>query len=306
LSSFAISRPREKSRTVDQRQMRRRRWNAVLSEAATPQLFFLCFASGRRSPQQLWATGMMVPATQQRPGPPPRQQPRERRWLRRLLWGMLSMIAVVLLLPYLLVPLYRVVNPVSTLMLWRWANGARVERSFVPIERMAPALPVTVIAAEDGRFCRHRGIDWQELRDRLEDVDDISEARGVSTITQQTAKNLFLWPGRSMVRKALELPLALWIDFVLPKWRVLEIYLNIAEWGPTGQFGAEAASRYAFNKSVRALSPREAALLASVLPNPRRRSAKQPGPVVRRLAGLYEARSIAQAPLATCVNRLRP
>ena len=247
----------------------------------------------------------MPPATQQRLRPA-KQSPRRHPWLSHLLWGTLIIIAVVLLLPYLLVPLYRVVNPVSTLMLWRWANGTRVERTFVPIERMAPALPITVIAAEDGRYCRHRGIDWQEIRDRLEDVDDISEARGVSTITQQTAKNLFLWPGRSMVRKALELPLALWIDLALPKWRVLEIYLNIAEWGPSGQFGAEAASRYAFNKSVRALSPREAALLASVLPNPRRRSAKQPGPVVRRLAGLYEARGTAQAALAACAKPLRP
>src|SRR6266568_2751009 len=99
-----------------------------------------------------------------------------------------------------------------------------------------------------------------------------------------------------------ELPLALWIDFVLPKRRVLEIYLNIAEWGPSGQFGAEAGSRYAFNKSVRALSPREAALLAAVLPNPRRRSAKQPGPAVRRLALIYEARGAAQAALASCAR----
>jgi len=223
-----------------------------------------------------------------------------------LLWGIVIVIAVVLLLPYLLVPLYRVVNPISTLMLWRWSHGARVERSFVPLDRMAPALPITVIAAEDGRYCRHRGIDWQEIRDRLEDVDDISEARGVSTITQQTAKNLFLWPGRSMVRKALEFPLALWMDLALPKRRVLEIYLNIAEWGPNGQFGAEAASRYAFNKSVRTLSPREAALLASVLPNPRRRSAKQPGPAVRRLAAIYEVRGAAQAALGACAKPLRP
>src|SRR5215813_8664535 len=127
-------------------------------------------------------------------------------------------------------------------------------------------------------------------------------ARAVSTITQQTAKNLFLWSGRSFVRKALEFPLALWIDFVLPKRRVLEIYLNIAEWGPNGQFGAEAGSRYAFNKSVRALAPREAALLAAVLPNPRRRSAKQPGPAVRRLAAIYEARGAAQASLAFCAK----
>jgi monofunctional biosynthetic peptidoglycan transglycosylase len=177
-----------------------------------------------------------------------------------------------------------------------------VERSFVPIERMAPALPITVIAAEDGRYCRHRGIDWEELRERIEDVDDIAETKGVSTITQQTAKNLFLWPGRSFLRKVLELPLALWIDLVLPKWRVLEIYLNIAEWGPNGQFGAEAASRYAFNKSVHALTAREAGLLAAILPNPRRRSARQPGPVVRRLAGVYEARGLAQASLAGCAK----
>jgi monofunctional biosynthetic peptidoglycan transglycosylase len=162
-------------------------------------------------------------------------------------------------------------------------------------------LPVIVIASEDGRFCSHRGIDWREISERLEDAD-ISEARGVSTITQQTAKNLFLWHGRSFVRKGLEFPLALWIDLVLPKRRVLEIYLNIAEWGPNGQYGAEAGSRYAFNKSVRALNAREAALLAAVLPNPRRRSAKQPGPAVRRLAGIYEVRGAAQAGLAYCAK----
>jgi monofunctional biosynthetic peptidoglycan transglycosylase len=243
---------------------------------------------------------MPLPSKQQpSPAKPWRGQ---RRSLSRLAWAFASAILIILLLPYLLVPLYRVVNPVSTLMLWRWAIGARVERSFVPIERMAPALPVTVIASEDGRFCTHRGIDWREIRERLEDVDDISEARAVSTITQQTAKNLFLWPGRSFLRKALELPLALWIDLVLPKSRVLEIYLNIAEWGPHGQFGAEAGSRYAFNKSVRSLTPREAALLAAVLPNPRRRSAKQPGPAVRRLAAIYEARGAAQASLAYCAK----
>jgi len=210
-----------------------------------------------------------------------------------------------LMLPYVLVPLYRVINPVSTLMLWRWATGGRVERAFVPLQRMAPALPLTVIAAEDGRFCQHRGIDWEEIRDQIEDLEDIREARGVSTITQQTAKNLFLWPSRSLVRKALEFPLALWIDLVLPKWRILEIYLNIAEWGPRGQFGAEAASRYAFNKSAGALSPREAALLAAVLPNPRRRSARNPGPAVRRLAGIYEVRGAAQAQLSSCALRTR-
>jgi monofunctional biosynthetic peptidoglycan transglycosylase len=214
-------------------------------------------------------------------------------------------VLALLSLPYVLVPLYRVINPVSTLMLWRWATGGRIERAFVPLQRMAPALPLTVIAAEDGRFCRHRGIDWEEIRDQIEDLEDIREARGVSTITQQTAKNLFLWPSRSLVRKALEFPLALWMDLVLPKWRILEIYLNIAEWGPRGQFGAETASRYAFNKSASALSPREAALLAAVLPNPRRRSARNPSPAVRRLAGIYEVRGAAQAQSSSCALRTR-
>jgi monofunctional biosynthetic peptidoglycan transglycosylase len=219
--------------------------------------------------------------------------------------ALLIVLLLGLLLPYLLVPIYRFVNPLSTLMVWRWATGARVERSFVPIDRMAPALPMTVVASEDSRFCGHRGIDWQEIQEELAEVDDISSARGVSTITQQTAKNLFLWPGRSFLRKALELPLALWIDLVLPKWRVLEIYLNIAEWGPNGQFGAEAGSRYAFGKSVRSLDRREAALLAAVLPNPHRRSARIPGPAVRRLAGIYENRGKAQAALAQCARSPR-
>ena len=130
------------------------------------------------------------------------------------------------------------------------AGGAH----FVPLERIAPVLPRSVIASEDGRFCAHRGIDWAELQAAIEDADDITEARGGSTITQQTAKNLFLWPGRSFVRKGLEFPLALWIDLVLPKRRVMEIYLNIAEWGPNGEFGVEAGSRHAFNKSAAQLS----------------------------------------------------
>jgi Transglycosylase len=117
--------------------------------------------------------------------------PKQRR-LRYACWAALTLLLGVLLLPYLLVPLYRVVNPVSTLMLWRWAHGMRVEKTFTPITRIGPALPITVIAAEDGRYCRHRGVDWEEIRERIEDVDNIREARGVSTITQQTAKNLFL------------------------------------------------------------------------------------------------------------------
>src|SRR3954447_25921604 len=219
----------------------------------------------------------------------------ERLSQRHVLWRLARVLATVLVLvlflPYLLVPLYRVVDPVSTLMLWRWATGARVVRSKVPLERIAPVLPATVVASEDARFCSHHGVDWGEIREALEEADDLSEARGGSTITQQLAKNLFLWGGRSYLRKALELPLALWIDLVLPKRRILELYLNVAEWGPSGQFGAEAGAHYAFGKPARDVSAREAATLAAVLPNPHRRSARLPGPAVRRLAGVLEARA---------------
>ncbi len=216
------------------------------------------------------------------------------------LFGLLRVVAVValvlVLLPYLIAPLYRFIDPVSTVMLWRFATRQRVERTVVPLERIAPALPRAVIAAEDGSFCTHRGIDWRGLREAFNEADDISEMRGGSTITQQVAKNLFLWQGRSYLRKALELPLALWIDLVLPKRRVMEIYLNIAEWGPNGRFGAEAAARHAFGKPARELTAREAAALAAVLPSPRRRSAGRPSAAVRRLAGIYESRAARTGP----------
>jgi monofunctional biosynthetic peptidoglycan transglycosylase len=215
------------------------------------------------------------------------QKPRILRIARNLL----LMLLAVLLLPYLLAPLYRVGHPVSTLMAWRWLTGAPVSRQWIDIAAIAPALPSSVVASEDAKFCIHHGIDWDALRDVIDDAEDGEVTRGGSTITQQVAKNLFLWPGRSVVRKALELPLALWIDLVLPKQRVLEIYLNIAELGPSGQFGAEAGSAYAFGHPASVLSPREAALLAAILPNPVKRSARNPAPGVRRLAGTYMARA---------------
>ena len=133
----------------------------------------------------------------------------------------------VLLLPYLLAPLYRAGHPVSTLMAWRWLTGAPVSRPWIDFSAISPSLPRSVVASEDAKFCSHHGIDWDALRDVIDDAEDGEVTRGGSTITQQVAKNLFLWPGRSVVRKALEFPLALWIDLVLPKQRILEIYLNI-------------------------------------------------------------------------------
>ena len=211
-------------------------------------------------------------------------------------------VLVLVLLPYLVVPLYRFIDPVSTAMLWRWMRGQRVERTVVPISGMSPNLPRAVISAEDGSFCTHHGIDWRGMREAFMEADDFSEMRGGSTITQQVAKNLFLWQGRSYVRKALEMPLAIWIDLVLPKRRVLDIYLNVAEWGPNGQFGAEAGARYAFGKSARQLSPREAALMAAVLPGPRGRSARAPSANMRRLAGIYEARAARFEARTSCID----
>jgi monofunctional biosynthetic peptidoglycan transglycosylase len=222
-----------------------------------------------------------------------------------LLRAVLIVLIAAILLPYVLVALYRFVNPVSTLMVWRWATGQRVERSFVPLQQMSPVLPLTVILAEDGRYCSHAGIDFQELRGILGDAEDFDQLRGGSTITQQTVKNLFLWQGRSVIRKLMELPLALWANLVLPKQRVMEIYLNIAEWGPNGEFGAEAAARQAFGKSARLLSPGEAAVLAAVLPNPVARSARQPRGDVQRLAGIYVARAAASPWAGDCVRPRR-
>lgn len=163
----------------------------------------------------------------------------------------------VLLLPYLVTPFYRTGHPVSTLMAWRWLTGAPVSRQWIDFSAISPSLPRSVVASEDAKFCSHHGIDWGALRDVIDDAEDGEVARGGSTITQQVAKNLFLWPGRSVVRKALEFPLALWIDLVLPKQRILEIYLNIAELGPSGRFGAEAGANYAFGRSAMSLSPRD-------------------------------------------------
>ncbi|MGE5366538.1 MAG: transglycosylase domain-containing protein [Betaproteobacteria bacterium] len=223
-------------------------------------------------------------------------------FVRRLVRNLIILTLAVLLIPYVIAPFYRFVDPISTPMLWRWVTGKRVMRIVVPLNRIAPALRLAVIVAEDGSFCRNRGIDLGAIREAMQQSDELGEARGASTITQQTAKNLFLWEGRSFIRKALEFPLALWLNLVLPKRRVLEIYLNIAEWGPNGEFGAEAGARWAFGKSARDLTPPEAAELAAILPNPVRRSARIPGVLVRRLAALYEQRSLQFSGLDACVR----
>lgn len=224
--------------------------------------------------------------------------------MRRLIRAVVLVALGLVLLPYVLTPLYSSGHPVSTLMIGRYLTGETVTRKWVDLDDMSEALPRSVVAAEDAKFCFHHGIDWDSVRNIIEDAQDGELARGGSTITQQVAKNLFLWPGRSVVRKALEFPLAMWIDLVLSKKRILELYLNVAELGPDGQFGAEAGASYAFGRPAAALSAREAALLASILPNPVTRSARNPGPGVRRMAGTYVVRA-QSAEISDCWERNR-
>ena len=209
----------------------------------------------------------------------------------RILRNLFLIVLALLLLPYLITPFYKIGHPVSALMAWRWVTGSPVDRQWRDLAVMSQALPRSVVASEDAKFCSHRGIDWNSLQDAIDGAQDGEPSGGGSTITQQVAKNLFLWSGRSYIRKGLEIPLAMWIDLVLGKQRVLEIYLNIAEMGPSGQFGVESASVFAFGRSAADVSSREAALLAATLPNPVTRSAKRPGPGMRRLAGTYMARA---------------
>ncbi len=226
--------------------------------------------------------------------------PRVPRPLRVLLFAVLLVLAV----PYAIAPFYAFGQPVSTEMLWRRMNGKRVARSWVPLASVDPDLARAVIVAEDGRFCEHYGLDFTQIQDAIQDADSLEDVRGGSTITQQVAKNLFLWQSRSWVRKALEAPLALWIDLVLPKRRILELYLNVAEWGPNGEFGVQAGAERAFHTTARRLSHTQAALLAAMLPNPHDRDARRPGRGLRRLARLYVVRSARAGAAATaCLRR---
>ena len=175
-----------------------------------------------------------------------------------------------------------VARPVSTLMLARWATGQPVDRRWVPLSAVSPMLVASVILSEDGQFCHEHGIDVGALREVIADGDG-APSRGASTLTMQVAKNLFLWPGRSYLRKGLEIPLAVLLDGLWGKRKVLEAYLNVAEWGD-GVFGIEAAAQRDFHVPAAALTARQAALLATALPNPFLRSVTQPSRKHRQLA----------------------
>lgn len=186
-------------------------------------------------------------------------------------------------------------------MVLRWIQGDGWRRDWVPIEAISPNLSRAVLAAEDNRFCRHWGYDLVELRQAIADWRQGDKLRGASTVTMQSAKNLFLWPGRGWLRKALELPFVGWLELIAGKRRILELYLNVAEWAP-GVYGAEAAARHHFGKSATELGPREGALLAAVLPNPRGWSASSPGPYVSRRAGTLQTRVRQLGPTLACIE----
>ncbi len=216
------------------------------------------------------------------------------RWVLRLV------LLLFLLLAGLIIA-YRFVTPVSTLMIGRMLLHEKVTRDYMPLKRMSPDLLAAVVMSEDAHFCRHHGVDWGALREVIDAGGIGGASRGASTITMQVVKNLFLWPGRSYARKAFEIPLALVLDRVWPKRRILEIYLNIAEWGD-GIFGAEAAAQTYFNKSAADLNPHESALLAAVLPDPYRRSVAHPNWRVTIHARVVERRVVRTPGFLDCAK----
>lgn len=221
-----------------------------------------------------------------------------RRWLVRVVKGLI----VLALLPYVLILVYRLdfVRPVSTLMLWDLVTRGGYERQWVEFEDISPVLVQSVMMSEDGQFCSHRGVDWVQMNSVLKDALEGESTRGASTIPMQTVKNLFLWNGRSFLRKGLELPLAMAADFAWSKKRLMEIYLNIAEWGP-GIYGVEAAARHHFKVPASKLTRRQAALLAAALPNPITRVASKPGRGMKRIASLIERRARASGGYIKCL-----
>lgn len=221
-------------------------------------------------------------------------------WQRRLVYGLGLVIAwpIVMTLVYTMAP-----PPFSNLMILRVFTGNGITKDWVSIDDMSPYLPRAVITSEDARFCEHYGVDWIEFQGVIDDVidDDEGPIRGASTISMQTAKNLFLWDGRNFIRKGLEIPMAYWMDFVWSKRRMIEIYLNIVEWAP-GVYGAEAASQFHFHKSAAKLSRREAALLAAVLPNPIKRKAGKPSKRVNFIANRILGRMNGMGGYLTCID----
>jgi len=240
-------------------------------------------------------------ATTARPRPKKTRKKRShatwRRWLARL--GLVAIIGAGAV--FASIVLFRFVNPpATTTMVVDKLRGGTLHRKWVPLEDISPNLRLAVIASEDGNFCRHRGVDWGAVREVIEKAESWRAIRGASTIPMQVAKNLYLWDSRNYVRKALEVPLAYTMSAIWSDRRMLEIYLNIAQWGPH-LYGAEAASRRYFGKPASRLTRREAVLLAVALPNPKIRNPARPSRRMRLIADAVERRMPYVAKRAGCV-----
>jgi monofunctional biosynthetic peptidoglycan transglycosylase len=205
--------------------------------------------------------------------------------------------------PLVLILVFRFLPvPMTPLMMIRLVQGHGLRHEWVAYDKISPALADAVVASEDNLFCEQSlGFDFKTIGEQIDVWRDGERPRGASTITMQTAKNLLLWPGRDPVRKALEAWLTPQVALLWPKPRVLEVYLNIVEFGP-GIYGAEAAARAFFRKPASALSPREAAQLAAVLPRPLVWSASPPTAFVRQRAAVIERRVAQIRPLLDCAR----
>lgn len=223
--------------------------------------------------------------------------------LFRRLWRFAKRVVLLFLLLWAGgIVVYRFVGPpITPLMAIRLTEGEGLARQPVALERIAPALPRTVIAAEDNKFCIHNGIDFGAIKDAIDEHEAGEGLRGASTITMQLARNLFLWPGGGFARKGVEAVTALAVDALWPKRRQIEVYLNIVEWAP-GVYGAEAAAQHHFRKSALQLSAHEAALLAATLPSPRKWNAGNPGSYVQNRAATLQQRAGQLGNLLDCIR----
>jgi len=237
----------------------------------------------------------------------PPARPRRRSGGLRLLGRLIAALLILaLIVPPAWVLAYRFVPPpLTVLMIQRMAQGYGVDHQWRPIARISPAVVRAAIASEDARFCEHKGFDLKAIDQALRhDERRHARLRGGSTISQQTAKNAFLWPGRSWVRKGLEAWFTVLIETLWGKRRIMEVYLNTVEMGP-GVYGVEAAAQRYFHTDADHLSIAQSARLVSVLPDPLKWSARSPGPYVRRRTGRIAARqdTVAEDGLADCVLR---
>ena len=214
--------------------------------------------------------------------PPRKGKPRKKGTRRNQSWyaGFVEklpwFLAIVIGIPLVFTMAYRYIPPpVTPLMLIRMSGGYPIHKNWRPLSQISPNLRYAVIASEDNLFCQHNGFDWDAMQNAWDTWQDGGRLRGGSTISMQTAKNLFLVPNRTFWRKTLEFPLTFMLEKLWPKQRILEVYLNEAEWGP-GIYGAEAAARFHFNTTAAKLTPHQAALLAAILPNPRKWSTSHP------------------------------